>query len=88
MNVGGTAVPKGASAALLTILLVNATSGNGNFLVWANGQPIPHSNTLVWGGSAGRFTATATSALDSTAKVQVYASLATDVVIDVVGYYR
>ena len=85
---GGASIPSGATAALLTILLVNATSGNGNFTVWANGQPLPHANTLVWGGSAGRFTTSAVTAIDSMLQVQIVASLKTDVVIDVVGYYR
>jgi hypothetical protein len=42
---------------------------------------------MVWGGNAQRFTATAVTALDPSAKVQVEASLATDLVLDVVGYY-
>lgn len=88
LTVNGSGVPAGARAALLTVLLVNAANGNGNITVWANGVTKPQANTLVWGGATGRFTATATSALDAQARIQVLANLATDVVIDVVGYYR
>jgi hypothetical protein len=88
LKVNSSKVPAGATAALITILLVNATSGNGNFTAWANGVARPQANTLVWGGSTGRFTAKELTAVDSQARIQVLASLKTDVVIDVVGYYR
>lgn len=81
------AIPPGATAVLLTVLLVNATAGNGNFTVWANGVAKPLANSLVWGGNAGRFTTTPTTAVDTAGRVQVHASLATDLVLDVVGYY-
>jgi hypothetical protein len=82
------AVPAGALGAVVTVLLVNATTGSGNFTIWANGVARPASNTMVWGGSAGRFTTLAMTSLDALAKVQVSASLQTDLVLDVVGYYR
>lgn len=86
---GGTApVPPGATAAAVNVLLVNAAAGNGNFTLWAKGAAKPQANTLVWGGSAGRFSTFALTAVDATAKVQVSANLQTDLVLDVVGYYR
>ena len=88
LKANNSTVPAGATAAVLTVLLVNAASGNGNATVWANGVARPQSNTLVWGGSTGRFTAKELTALDSEAQIQVLASLSTDVVVDVVGYYR
>lgn len=88
LTVGTSGVPVGATAALLTILLVNAANANGNATVWAAGVARPTANTLVWGGGAGRFTATATTAVDASARCQVAASATTDIVIDVVGYYR
>ena len=88
LKVNSSGVPAGATAALLTVLLVNAASGNGNLTVWAGGVAQPQANTIVWGGSAGRFTTSTTSALDAQARIQVSASASTDVVIDVVGYYR
>ncbi|MCU1452681.1 MAG: hypothetical protein JWN46_827 [Acidimicrobiales bacterium] len=88
LTVNSSTVPAGATAAAVNVLLVNAATGNGNFTVWANGVTRPQSNTMVWGGTAQRFSTFAVTALDSTAKVQVLSSSTTDVVLDVVGYYR
>lgn len=87
LKANSSGVPAGATAALLTVLLVNASTVAGNLTVWANGVPKPQANTVVWGGTAGRFTATAVSALDSQVRVQVNASQSTNLVLDVVGYY-
>ncbi len=87
-KVNGSGVPAGAAGVVLTVLLVNAANGGGNLTIWAAGAARPSANTMVWGGSAGRFTASAISSLDAQARVQVSASLSTDVVLDVVGYYR
>lgn len=86
-KVNNSGVPAGATAVAATVLLVNAANSNGNFTIWANGKPKPSSNTLVWGGSTGRFTTSALTALDAAAKIQVNASAPTDLVIDIVGYY-
>jgi len=88
LKVASSGVPAGALGALVTVLLVNATTGAGNFTIWANDQPKPTANTLVWGGDAGRFTTLAMTNLDSQARVKVDASLQTHLVLDVVGYYR
>ncbi|MCU1452169.1 MAG: hypothetical protein JWN46_315 [Acidimicrobiales bacterium] len=88
LTVDSSTVPAGATAALVTLLLVNTVAGNGNFTIWANGVARPQANNMVWGGSAGRFSSPATTALDATGKCQVVSNLKTDVVLDVVGYYR
>lgn len=88
LKVNSSGVPAGATAALLTVLLVDAANANGTLTVWAAGVARPASNTLVWGGSAGRFTTSTVTALDAQARCQVAASASTNVVIDVVGYYR
>ncbi|HEV7721845.1 MAG TPA: hypothetical protein VGO60_11195 [Iamia sp.] len=88
LKVNGSTVPAGATGALLTVLLVNAGVGAGNVTVWANDKPKPQANTLVWGGDAGRFTTLAVSSVDAQARVKVDASLQTNLVLDVVGYYR
>jgi len=88
LKVNGSSVPAGATGALVTILLVNAANVAGNLTIWAAGMAKPQSNTMVWGGSAGRFTATAVTALADQARCQVNASAKTDLVLDVVGYYR
>ncbi len=81
-------VPADATAVLVTLLIVNASAGNANFTIWADGQAKPSSNTMVWGGSDGRHSSLALSALGPQAKVKVSPSIATDLVVDVVGYYR
>ena len=82
-------VPAGATAALVTVLLLNTASGNGNFTLWAGGVAKPSANTMVWGGAAGgRYTAKEVSALDAAARIQVSSSLKADIALDVVGYYR
>jgi hypothetical protein len=84
----GSGVPAGATGVLLTVLLVNAANANANMTVWANDKAKPQSNTMVWGGATGRFTGTAVTAVDAQARVKVDASHATNIVLDVVGYYR
>lgn len=84
----GDAVPAGASAALVTVQLVNATAGNGNLTLWAAGRPRPPATTLVWGGDSGRHTTLAVTALDAEGRVQLASSLPTHVVLDVVGAWR
>ena len=88
LKVNGSGIYAGVNTAVLNVLLVNASAGNGNFTVWAANQPKPAANTLVWGGSTGRFSTLAYSLLDGAARVNVNASLATDLVVDVVGFYR
>jgi hypothetical protein len=88
LTVNSSTVPKDATAVAVNVLLVNATAGNGNFTIWANGAARPLANTLVWGGSAGRFSTFAITAVDAAGKAQVYGSLKTDLTVDVVGYYR
>ena len=81
-------VPVGAKAAVITVLLVNAAQANGNFTLWSNGVTRPSGNTMVWGAGSGRYTTLALTAVDATGKIQVAASNPTDIVLDVVGYYR
>jgi len=87
LRVNGSKVPNGATAALLTILLVNAQNGDGNLTVWRNGLAKPAANTLVWGPTGGRHSTTAVTALDGVGRCMVSASLPTNLVIDVLGYY-
>ena len=82
-------VPAGATAALVTVLLLGSAAGNGNFTLWAGGAAKPSANTMVWGGAAGgRYTAKELTALDANAMVQVSSSLKADIALDVVAYYR
>lgn len=88
LTANSSGVPAGAMAAMVNLLIVNAAAGNANFTLWKNGTATPRSNTMVWGGSVGRFSTLAVTALDSAGRAQVLSSVRTDVVIDVVGYYR
>ncbi|MCU1455784.1 MAG: hypothetical protein JWN46_3930 [Acidimicrobiales bacterium] len=87
VTTNGSGVPADAIAAAVNLLLINTVAGNGNFTVWANGAARPQANNMVWGGSTARFSSPAISALSS-GKCQVQSSLKTDLVLDIVGYYR
>lgn len=87
-TVNASGVPADAVAVQVTCLIVNAVAGSANFTVWAAGKAKPAANSLVWGGDSGRASTLASSALGSGAKIQVSPSVAADVVVDVVGYYR
>jgi hypothetical protein len=87
-SANGTGVPIGATGVLLTCMIVGASSGSGNFTVWSNAAPKPAANTMVWGGSSGRASTLAVSAVDAARRIKVSSSLRTDLVIDVVGYHR
>lgn len=86
LTVNGSTLGTFSRTAVVNVLLVNAANAPGNFTIWAGGQAKPLSNTLVWGGSAGRFSTLAVTRLGS-GKVQINASHRTDVVLDVVGHY-
>lgn len=88
LTVNSSTVPPGATAAMVTCLLVNTVSGAGNFTIWANGVARSLANNMVWGGTAGRFSSPAVTALDATGQCQVMSSIKTDFVLDVIGYYR
>lgn len=81
-------VPKDAAGVLVTLLVVNAASGSGNLTIWAAGATRPAANNMVWGGTAGRFSSLAVSALGPNGTVDVMSSVATDFVLDVTGFYR
>jgi hypothetical protein len=87
VTVNSSGVPVGATAVMANLLVVNAVSGNGNLTIWANGVAKPNANNMVWGGSTGRFSSLALTAVDAAARVQVEASIQTDFVLDIVGYH-
>ena len=87
-RVNASGVPSGATAVILTCMVVNAVAGNGNFTVWSGSAAKPSANTMVWGGSGGRFSTLAMSSCGTNASIKVSPSLACDVVVDVVGYFR
>ena len=87
-RVNGSGVPSGAVGVILTCMVVNAVAGSGNFTVWASSKPKPAANTMVWGGTSGRASTLALSAVGTSATINVSSSIACDIVVDVVGYFR
>ena len=86
-NIGATgSIP--SNAVMLSILLVNATAGNGNFTVWSADQAAPRRTRSC--GAAVRGASRPWRSPPSTrpGRINVRANLATDLVIDVVGLYR
>lgn len=86
-SANGSGVPAGASAVLLTILVVGAAPGDANLTVWADGVARPSANSMVWGGSDGRHSTLALSAVSPARNLRISSSVATDVAVDVVGFY-
>jgi len=80
-------VPAGATGVEVALLVVNAPAGNGNLTIWSGDATRPAATTMVWGGDAGRFSSPATTRVSAAGKVQVVASVATHLALDVVGYY-
>ncbi|MCU1455069.1 MAG: hypothetical protein JWN46_3215 [Acidimicrobiales bacterium] len=87
LKVNSSGVPAGATAAAVNLLVLNAAAGNAHLTVWAAGVGQPAGNSMVWGGSTGRCSSLAITALDAAAKCQVACSGTTDIAVDVVGYY-
>lgn len=76
----------GVVGVLLTVHVVNPRSGNGNLTLWPNGGTPPNINHLLWTRAGDRVSITTYCGVASR-KLQVRASAATDLVIDVLGYY-
>jgi hypothetical protein len=90
LKANSSGVPAGARAVMVNLLLVNLAAGSGNFTVWANGTAKPLANTMVFANSAAsnRASTLAVTSVDAAALCQLNSSHKTDVVVDVVGYYR
>lgn len=83
---GGCAVPTTAAAAVLSFTTTNSTS-NGYLVGWPYGQakPTATSTTAQKGVTV---TTESTQRLGSSAKISVFTAGSTDLIVDVVGYYR
>lgn len=81
------AVPTGAAGALVNVVVAN-TVGKGYLAIWSNSIAYPgHSNLNAFGPSQ-NLAATTVTAIDATANCKIRVSMACDVIIDVIGYYR
>jgi hypothetical protein len=82
-----TAVPPGATAAMVT-LTVTSTSGNGGFLkLYSAAIPEPATSSINWSTAGENVAVSTTVAVDATGRVKVTAGAnSTHFVIDVIGY--
>ena len=83
----GTAVPGGATAALISLTVTN-TVGAGFMAVFSNAVAYPGNSNINWSASAQNIAVTTLTAVDS-ARVCRFQSGggATDFLVDVIGYY-
>lgn len=84
----GSAVPKGATAALVNLTIVN-TSSIGFLSLFKNGIAWPGNSSINWFTAGTVLANSAVVALDADATFQarVNVNCSTDLVIDVIGYY-
>ncbi len=90
LTANSTGVPPSATGVMINVLLVNLVAGSGNFTVWANAVAKPFANTMVFANTeaSNRASTLAVTKVDNAGLCQVNSSLKTDIVVDVVGYYR
>jgi hypothetical protein len=89
LKANSSGVPVGATSVLLSLLATNTTGAGGGFLsVYRNGIAWPGTSNLNWSGPNQNVAVTTLTAVDAAALCQLYASQVTNVVVDVLGYYR
>ncbi|MEP1122777.1 MAG: hypothetical protein ABJH68_02665 [Ilumatobacter sp.] len=82
-----TVVPAGAAAVVATVTAVNAT-GPGYVTAWPSGEPQPNTSTLNTDFlNRTRAVTAIISNTDGSSGLDVYRSVTSDVVIDIVGYF-
>jgi hypothetical protein len=89
LRVGG-GVPAGATAALLNLTVTN-TSAAGFLKLFKPGAAVPSASAINWYAASSNLANNATAAVSATAGITVRcggSGASTDVIIDVVGYYR
>ena len=83
------AVPAGATAVLVNLIATGTTSAVGGFMsIYRNGIAFPGTSNLNWSGPGQTVAVTTITAVDGQARCALYAGGVTDVVVDVLGYYR
>ncbi|WP_125568292.1 hypothetical protein [Nocardioides baekrokdamisoli] len=82
----GCGVPTGASAVTVNVT-VTGTTGGGYVAAYPGGTPWPGNSTVNFSGAGVTVANGATVLMGSGAKVAIKASTATNVLIDVTGYY-
>jgi hypothetical protein len=87
LNVSG-GVPKGASAALLNLTVVDTQGSGGYLTLYAANASNPGTSNINWSSPGTILANNATVAVDPNAAIIVYAgNQATDFIIDILGYY-
>ncbi len=89
LKANGSGVPAGATAALVSLVATNTTGATGGFLsVYRNGIVWPGTSSLNWSGPGQTVAVTTLTALDTNGLCNLFANVATNVVVDVLGYHR
>jgi hypothetical protein len=83
----GGAAPAGATAVMVNLTVVSQ-SPSGFLSAFRNGVAWPGNSSINWERQGQVIANSAVVAVDANAQFRVRASFATDVIIDVVGYYR
>ncbi len=83
----GGAAPAGATAVMVNLTVVSQ-SPSGFLSAFRNGVAWPGNSSVNWERQGQVIANSAVVAVDANAQFRVRASFATDVIIDVVGYYR
>jgi hypothetical protein len=83
------AVPAGATGALVS-LTIDATIGAGFLTVFSNAVAWPGTSNINWFAAGQTLAVTTVTAVDSNARVKIQAGGGggTQVIVDVLGYYR
>ena len=85
-----TDLPTGATAAIVNVTAVLAGTASGFLSIYSGGvadlQP-PKFSSVNWSTLGAVIANTTSTAVSSSGNVKVYASSATDVIVDVIGYY-
>ncbi len=89
LKANGSNVPSGATAALVSLVATNTTGASGGWLsIYRNGIAWPGTSNLNWSSAGQTVAVTTLTSVNITAVANLYANVATDVIVDVLGYYR
>jgi hypothetical protein len=89
LKANGSGVPAGAAGVLVSLTATGTTGAAGGFLtIYRNGISWPGTSNVNWWGPSQVVAVTTVTTVDAAAQCALYANVPTDVVVDVLGYYR
>jgi hypothetical protein len=89
LKANSSGVPAGATAVLVSLVATGTTGVLGGFLsIYRNGITWPGTSSLNWSAPGQNVSVTTVTAVDANAVCNLFANVATDVVVDVLGYYQ